>query len=397
MRFITLTDLKNKKPGVPGSVLQQRFHLYFCLALFGLFYLLACTSGNKLTYDSQAYLAAAKSLREGMGLLNQFGKPYVAWPPLYPVILSLGIDWIEGYVFLLHLLCGLGTIYLWGKIAEEVLKTSFWYFFFLLVLSLSTPFLMVFVFAWSEAGFIFLFTAHLYCLQKFINDKKSRYILWAAQLAFLMLLQRNAGIFLLAGVAGGVLLNYSFFSRRQLKYLFLYSLFAVSGFGLWNIYVSVFKGNEQILTEVEPMTSLPKNAELVFSELGKLYVPEPLGLIFGLFVLVPCLAFLAFELCRQQDVWLRLLLILLLTYLMVWVVVPALWVIVPAGKEDISRFLSPGIPVLYLLVSVFLERRAQNVKAKVRLLIVVLSCLWLLYPVLRLFSNAWLWHKMPGL
>lgn len=377
--------------------LQSRFRVCFCLALFALLYGLACAGGSKLTYDSMAYLAAAKSVREGTMLLNQFGKPYISWPPLYPFLLSVGIGWLQPFVFLFHLLCALTTLYFWDRLAVEVLKTPEWRFWFLLVLSLSTPFLMSFVFVWSEAVFLLLLTVYLFYLQQFIKYNTRSDIIGAVIFAFLMLLQRNAGIFLFASVAAGVLFNVSFFHKKQLKFLLLHFLFGVSGFGAWNLYVLILKGNEQLLTEVEPAFSWQGNVALVLSEAGKLYVPEPGSFLFGILFLVPCLLFVCYTLYQEKDVWLRLLIVLLLAYFMVWVIVPAVWVVVPAGKEDISRFLSVIIPVLHLFVFFFLERQTQRVKKKSRVLVFALVACWLVYPALRIIANTMLWHHMQGL
>lgn len=376
--------------------LQTWFRVWFCLALFALLYALACGGGNKLTYDSMAYLAAAESIREGM-LLNQFGQPYVSWPPLYPLLLSVGMGWMESFVFLFHLLCALTTLYLWDRLAAEVLKTPVWRFCFLLVVSLSTPFLMSFVFVWSEAVFILLLTIYLSYLQRFIKYNKRKDIIGACIFAFLMLLQRNAGIFLFAGMAAGVLFNLSFFHKKQLKLLFLHFLFGVSGFGAWNLYVLIIKGNEKVLTAIEPAFSWQTNVALVLSEAGKLYVPEPVNLLFGILFLVPCLLYVCYALYQETDIWLRLLIVLLLVYFMVWVIVPAVWVVVPAEKEDISRFLSVIIPVLHLLVFFFLERQTKYAKKKSRALIYALVACWLVYPVLRIIVNTMLWHNMQEL
>ena len=344
-----------------------------------------------------AYLAAAESLREAGLLLNQFGQAYVSWPPLYPLILSVGVGWMQPFVFLLHLGCGIGAIYLWDKMGGRVLETAEWKFFFLLLLSLSTPFLMIFVFVWSEAVFVLLLSAYLCYLQKFVHTKAGKELLVAALLAFLLLLQRNAGIFLLAGAGAGLLFNYSFFDKKQLKYLLLHALFAVTGFALWNIYVVLVKGNEQIVKEMEQAFSLQTTLERVFSELGRLYVPEPAGFLLGLFVLFPLLLFVGYRLYQGKEVWLRLLIVLLLTYLMVWIVVPAVWVVVPAGKEDISRFLAVSIPLLHLILAFFLESCSKRYRGKARFFILGLAGLWLLYPFLRILLNALLWSKMSGI
>lgn len=385
MRVTTLSGFKN-----PIRIPHYRFRLYFCLSLFALFYVLACASGNKTTYDSLAYLAAAKSLSEGMGLLNQFGAPYVAWPPLYPLVLSAGIGWIQTFVFFLHLLCGLGTLFLWAKIAKSSLSRPSLQLLFLLVLSISTPFFMLFVFVWSEAIFILLFTAYLYALHSFIQHKKRRAILLATLFAFLMLLQRNAGIFILAGSIGGMALNYTFFDKREVKYLLLHGLFAASGFMLWNLYVLFYKGHEDILTEVVPDISFLRNVELVLSELGKLYVPEPVSFIFGMGILLPCLLWVCYSLYRQKDVWLRLLIVILLTYL-------TAWVIIPASESDISRFLAVIVPVIHLFVFFLLEGQLNFSRRKVRFFTLLCAGVWLLYPFFRILSNALLWHKMNGL
>lgn len=54
----------------------------------------ATAAGAELSHDSVAYLAAARSLLDGQGLVIPFGAehpiPFTHWPPLYPLGLALG-------------------------------------------------------------------------------------------------------------------------------------------------------------------------------------------------------------------------------------------------------------------------------------------------------------------
>src|SRR5688572_17596485 len=54
------------------------------------FYVTNC--GLLLTYDSREYLSAANSFNEQGVFMGTDGTPYVFWPPLFPMILSLFAD-----------------------------------------------------------------------------------------------------------------------------------------------------------------------------------------------------------------------------------------------------------------------------------------------------------------
>ncbi|MFZ5478584.1 MAG: hypothetical protein ACOZNI_17570, partial [Myxococcota bacterium] len=47
--------------------------------------------GPGLTQDSATYLSTATHLSEGAGFVRFDGRAYVLWPPLYPVLISLGV------------------------------------------------------------------------------------------------------------------------------------------------------------------------------------------------------------------------------------------------------------------------------------------------------------------
>src|SRR5262249_7345252 len=56
----------------------------------GLMFAASARFGIGVTPDSIEYCAVAQSLADGQGLQGSNGTPYVTWPPLYPLLLSIG-------------------------------------------------------------------------------------------------------------------------------------------------------------------------------------------------------------------------------------------------------------------------------------------------------------------
>lgn len=52
-----------------------------------LVYVATSAYGIGLTPDSVSYLAAAKNLKHGHGLIDYDGTPFIKWPPVYPCAL----------------------------------------------------------------------------------------------------------------------------------------------------------------------------------------------------------------------------------------------------------------------------------------------------------------------
>ena len=111
----------------------KAFDLYLIIvSLLGvaIIYISTSTYGPGVSGDSVRYLSAAQNLIQGVGFYDYSLSPILAWPPLYPVVLSLLSQitrdvFVAGWVLNI-ILFGL-TVYLTGRIVETVIPNQLTY------------------------------------------------------------------------------------------------------------------------------------------------------------------------------------------------------------------------------------------------------------------------------
>jgi hypothetical protein len=175
--------------------------------------------GVGLTHDSIHYIAAARNLAAGRGLVGFDGTPYVDFPPLFPLLLAapagLGLDPLVGarllnaLVFGLIVLCG-------GLLFRRVLRSTALALAGTAALLVGFPLLTVSVMAWSEPLFALLVLLMVMVLAKGRDEGAEGHrhratgwgdVLLLGMLGALACLQRYAGAFVVAGVALALLLK----------------------------------------------------------------------------------------------------------------------------------------------------------------------------------------------
>jgi len=156
------------------------------------------------TSDSRLYLHAAQTLRNTGQLLNPDGTPYRYWPPLYPVLLRC-CNSLPG-IQLLHGTCLLGSLLLWSWLGQQLLPMRR-ALVLPTLLAMSTPWLLVSKFVWSESVFVLLFAAYAAMLWQWVRAARGSWWGLATAVGLLLPLQRTLGLFLLAGVGLGLLLS----------------------------------------------------------------------------------------------------------------------------------------------------------------------------------------------
>ena len=193
----------------PAGATPRRYRLLFGgivivagLAQLALF-LYVAAPGLGGTSDSRLYLHAAQTLRETGQLLNPDGTPYRYWPPLYPALLA-AVGSPVG-IRMLHGACLLGSLGLWSWLGRQLLPARR-ALVLPVLLALSTPWLLVSKFIWSESLFVLLFAAYAACLFQWLRSGRRRWWLAATAAGFLMPLERTLGLFLLAGIGGRLVL-----------------------------------------------------------------------------------------------------------------------------------------------------------------------------------------------
>lgn len=163
--------------------------------------------GPGLSHDSAAYVYAARSLMDGKGLLYfGYGTPFIQWPPLYPILLSLagklGCDVITGARFINSSIFGL-IVYFTGRWMAKGIKSKSLALAGSAGIILSVPLLQVSSFVWSEPVFILLIILFLTGMERFLNKQRYSTLILCSVYVALACLARYAGV---AAAATGIIL-----------------------------------------------------------------------------------------------------------------------------------------------------------------------------------------------
>jgi hypothetical protein len=356
-------------------------------AVFTILYLVATAHGNQYSADSIYYRAIAENLYYRGKLYVPGDEPLVYWPPLYPLLLIPGLAFFGKYVFGLHLLCMWGVIVGWCRVANESMTGTPERAAFGFALVLSTPLLMIATFIWSEMVFLFLFTGYLFYLHRYFRAGGRRWLWVSAGFGFLMLLQRNAGIFLFAGVAAGLLVNHvrGWRGWGALKDEVLHGLLVLSGFTAWNVKKIIFDRHGHVIGELLPRVSFPRNFLLTFSELGANLLPHGVfgNALAGLaLLLLVGMSYLAFY--PQFDPFRCVLVTALWAYL-------GAWVIIPAHPDNISRFVALILPLFYFLLFDGLGKLRPHLGPLPQKILAAGVVGSFAYPLVRVVYNALFW------
>jgi hypothetical protein len=351
---------------------------FFLLTALGLqLYVLSGHLG--ITHDSQEYLAAAMSFRELNELRGFNTDHFISWPPLFPILISLGGKAPILWVSFLHMLCLSGSLMVFFKLGDQLGIKGPLKIFYQGSLAWGIPILMVHVFLWSEPFFIFLLGLKLLIFFKYLRKPSLHRILFLALLAFLLCMQRNAGIFFVAPLSVCIWF-YTPASKRWL-YSFLYGVGALLFFLFWN---------SQLLGETpegDPSFSyfIPPNA---FSSLfyylnygSAWFLPRFISLGLRIGILFSVMVCLIFYFKIKDNLIKKIIFAASITmgfYLFI------LLLMTGNTSDDVERLLAVIYPMFMLLTAVLLNGFQDRAWT-------LLLVLWLLYPLGRSLYNIGRW------
>ena len=189
------------------------------------------------TADSAHYLATARHLRLGAGLVDVDGLPYRYWGPLFPGVLAVFYSPLA--LGLLHGAALLGQLFLWSRTAQWLLPPARarW---LPLGLALSTAVLVPARFVWAETVFGLLAAGYFFGLMQWLRTGRGGWLGLTTALGFLLPLQRTSGVFLLTGAAVGLLGTGA--AAGRWGRLLLHGLACTAGFAAWTYYAEVLAG-----------------------------------------------------------------------------------------------------------------------------------------------------------
>lgn len=335
--------------------------------------------GLLFTPDSHNYVSAAISFKTDGTFLSPDGSFYTYWPPLFPVTLALfnspdAVPWMYAVA---TILIGIITM----RILTVYLKNNLLKILVLFLTLTSVQFMMISVFLWSEINFLLLTLCVVYCA---LNLKKARvYFFGLLAAAFLMCLQRNAGVFILGGVSCWMALDKTRLLKIRVVESTLLFVVGVSGLIVWNIYLSVIIDSGFYVYKHEFFIHALNNFSTVAAMLIRIVVPVSgqIVTVLGLGMLVALIVHI-----RRSTSAVQLIGLLVLFY---WLGLVCMFKL---DVNDVDRFLSPIILFIYLLVMEWLEKFSMEKAKPVKIVVTVVVFIWMVYPVYRTVTNLQQWH-----
>lgn len=225
--------------------------------------------GVGVTTDSVRYIAAARHLASGAGLLTHEGGLLVRHPPLYPAVLAaldraLSVDPLTSARLVGALLMG-AVVYLAGLLMLGHLRRSPWLVFLsVALLAIAGPLFQVSTMAWSEPLFL---TCALLCLlgiESYVRRGDARTLVFTAVAAALACLTRYVGGTLILTGAVCILVLGRRSPTTRWKHTSVVLLIALVPVGLWLLRNALLTGTLVGARSESPLT-LWGNVERTFA------------------------------------------------------------------------------------------------------------------------------------
>ncbi len=207
------------------------------LSLIAIILVLAATpAGIATTSDSAMYVSAARSLSHGEGLLTCYGTPFVRFPPLYPILLTIfGIDPLTTARWLNALTFGL-IVFASGLLFFRYTRSALWTILGAASVLTSWALLLSSIYLMTEPLFTLLLIALVLYFPKFLSEKTLRSLLIVSALTALVWMQRYVGFSVVAaGCVAIVLLMRSTPLIRRLGYAAGFAILSTLPIGMWLI------------------------------------------------------------------------------------------------------------------------------------------------------------------
>ncbi len=357
--------------------------------------------GVGITDDSVNYLSAALSFPPSLQKID--GTPFIEWPPLYPVILSLyklfGIP-ITTFTFITHLLSLVLSFWLIGTLISRDIQSPTIKIWGAILCFFSTPLLIIHAFAWSEAFFTTLLLANIFQLRKYLDKPSKAVLLSILSGIFLLSLQRKSGIIIAFSI--GLCLWIFPDTKKHIWRFATAALCFLAGLIPFIFYlINRFIHSGQLITQKNPPTidnvisNLTDTARVVSTWIIPDEIPLFVRVVIGLGLLLSC-AYIYFRVCHPRvSPYHYCLLIILGAYLCI---VNILFAFIKLDDHFDDRIFAPVFPLfLLLLVSIadFLYRLPVDSKfARRSIFLLTLGAgLWSMYPVLRATYHLYQWRE----
>ena len=356
--------------------------------------------GAGLSPDSVGYIAAARHIASGIGVVTYDGTPLLVQPPLYPALLAamefvFGIDPLSSARVINAVLFGL-IVYLSG-----LLFTKHFESFALVVLGtasvlVAVPLIQVSLMAWSEPLFICFTLLYLILSESYLAKGDTASLLLLSLSVALACLARYIGVVLILTGVVSILLFRRDSPRVNFRHLFLFISLSALPIGVWVIRNYLLSGT-LFGPRASSIYTLSTNATFAFNTFVSWYIPQRISEHRSLLMLLTAtISFLAGLSIRGDWAKVRSVLLeigLLLLFIIAYVGFLLVSSTTIAYDAIGDRLLSPVfVPITLLLlflaskmVTSLMEQRLTQKRANVLLAVAIVG--WLVYPVSAAMSS----------
>jgi len=336
--------------------------------------------GLLLTHDSLQYLAASQSFYEQGIFTGSDGSPYVFWPPLLPIILSVFTDPQEAMVWINLILSALVGVML-SRLASQHLKDNGLRISFLIAWMWGVHQLLISVFLWSELFFLLLL---LLFAELVIRSTSSRAALAGAFIVgFLLCLQRNAGLFIVPAAGLWFLLKED--APRSPRSAFIILLSAAGG-AWWNA-TNMFGTISTGVSNLDYFSFVLDNVLIVTDGVAQSVLPFTILSIPVAIVIVASPIVLIWPSRKLSDSF-------LLMALICCFYIAGMATLFKLDHGDADRYAAVILPFLLLTVFRIIENVFRKANKMIRIVLLIGMLAWLAYPLIRTGRNALQWHQV---
>ncbi len=228
-----------------GFILKEnyRFFLYFIGLLPFIFVGLVNLNENiRLSPDSHSYIRAAVEFVAG----NGFGRNYVNWPPVYPMIIALhnffGLE-IISFISVLNKAMYCVVVLVSFYLAYRVFSNKVVAMQFAIIIAIANPVLLIASFVWSELIYILLSLGVFWSWFQFNRESnRTGYLLLLTLLLTMAMMTRYVGLSLLIALLVCCLFSYCW-SWKQKVQVFSSLLLSLIPYVAWFLRTRQLTGN----------------------------------------------------------------------------------------------------------------------------------------------------------
>lgn len=386
----------------------MKLSIYLLLTL--ILYIYLCYNGLGLTPDSYSYIEAAKSFATSYKFSLENENPYIAWTPLFPVLLSVFSDKMIIWAIILHGFALLTVVLIIYKLAEKFITSNFLRIWVCLQAVFSPYLFLVGAFLWSEIIFIAILWIIIYVISKKLLQNtdnqnsfnyKNKYFIILILLSNLLCLQRNVGILFVFGVLIWLCFHYYHLSIGWLKatrWIGIYAIFSSIDFVIWQIRCELLTKKVNLTENIfdfELLDVLYFSTHRLSTWIFPPQIPYILR-IFLFFLLITYILITVYKLQKKQQITTN-------SSVSTYYLFPILTLIYTASMiillrnfdNDGDRYLAPVHGIFIFCLGLFFDKLIlhkiplQGFKKKV---IFMILALFLAYPITRTLKNVHFWH-----